>query len=168
MITEAAIKAALLAAPRIKKTVELKDGGERGAGRLVLAVRPFDSRVVAEWYAYSYRGGRRTSVKLGTYPTLGLAAGRKLFREKFAPTISAGDSLLGMRAKAAAVQTDATLGALFEDYLKHLEGRRSQREIKYLLDAALRYLGKDKLASAVRTTEISEYLRSIHVRGAVV
>ena len=171
MITESAIKSAISTAQKTKKSIELKDGGERGAGRLTLSARPFRSddgevsRVMAEWYAYSYRGGRRSSAKLGNYPTLSLAAARKLFREKFAPTISAGESLAGARAKAS--QKEATLGALFDHYLAHLAGRRSHRAIKCTLDAALKYLGKDRLAASVTTGEFSEYFGTVHARGSI-
>ncbi|MDO8838424.1 MAG: hypothetical protein Q7V31_05805 [Parvibaculum sp.] len=51
MITESQIKAAMRSGSVTGKTVELKDGGERSAGRLALHVRALKGKVVAEWYA---------------------------------------------------------------------------------------------------------------------
>lgn len=165
MITETAIKSAIAAAPKKQKAVELKDKGERGAGRLVLVVRPFDGRVSAEWYAYSYRGGRRASAKIGNYPTLPLASARKEFREKFAPTISSGKNLVGIRARSAEPK-DASFAALVADYLDHLKDRASHRAASYALNAAVKHFGKGRAASAISTGEFVEYLGTIHGRGS--
>jgi integrase len=168
MITEAGIKSALAKAPKVNKTVELKDGGERGAGRLVLVVRPFDTRVTSEWYAYSYRGGRRATAKIGAYPAMGLAAARKEFRERYAPSISAGRAPVGAKARSAASTRDATLLSLFEDYLTYLGERSSASVARRLLENAAKAIGKNKIASTVTSAEISQHLGTIHGRGSIV
>lgn len=173
MITEAAIKSAMATVPKINKTIELKDNGERGAGRLVLVIRPFEKafstevRVTAEWYAYSYRGGRRATAKIGSYPALTLALARKEFREKFAPDISAGKALVGIRSRAAKVQREATLRAMFDHYLNHLKGRPSHSNARTVLARAAKKFGPNRLASSLTTAEISEYLGAIHKTGAI-
>jgi hypothetical protein len=49
MMTEEQIKAALNSVPtRENKSIELKDGGARGAGRLTLIIRAHVNRVTAE------------------------------------------------------------------------------------------------------------------------
>src|SRR3984893_10538426 len=91
MLTETQIKATIRNAPTSgKKSIALKDGGERGAGRLALLIRPFAGRVTAEWYAIWYRDGKRVSVKISSYPILSLADARRKFREEYAPAISTG------------------------------------------------------------------------------
>ena len=39
--------------------------GDRGSGRLGLRVRPLATKTVAEFYAISFRGGKRCMAKLG-------------------------------------------------------------------------------------------------------
>jgi hypothetical protein len=52
MITDRQVQKAIPEAPASgKKSIELKDPGERGAGRLALIVRALANGVVAEWYA---------------------------------------------------------------------------------------------------------------------
>lgn len=51
MITESQIKATVRSVSGTGTAVELKDGGERGAGRLALQVRALKGKVIAEWYA---------------------------------------------------------------------------------------------------------------------
>ena len=91
MITESQIKAAIRSAlTRPKQRIELKDDGERGAGRLAIMVRAHKGRVSAEWYAVYYRGERRRMAKLGAYPAMSLADARKKFRVGSAPVEIAG------------------------------------------------------------------------------
>ena len=57
-----------------KDAIELKDGGERGSGRLAIIVKPRrPGRMTAEWYAVLYRRGKRTKAKLGSYPAMTVA-----------------------------------------------------------------------------------------------
>jgi hypothetical protein len=85
MITESKIKAAVRAVENGRPRVELRDGGGRGAGRLVLIVRAKAATVTTEFYAQWYRDERRVMSKLGSYPIISLADARKRFREEFAP-----------------------------------------------------------------------------------
>jgi hypothetical protein len=80
MITESKIKAALRAATTADKPrLELRDGGMRGAGRLVLIIRGNGDAEAptSEFYACWYRDGHRRMLKLGSYPTISLAEARK-------------------------------------------------------------------------------------------
>jgi hypothetical protein len=100
LITESQIKSALRAAPTCgKKSIELKDDGSRGEGRLALVVRATETRIVAEWYAVYYRAGKRVRTKIGSYPTFGIAESRKMFREAYVPKISAGQNPAGLRTR---------------------------------------------------------------------
>ena len=82
MITDQGIKAALRNAPTSgKTTVELKDDGLRGAGRLALIIRVLSSRLTTEGYAVWYAGGRRQMTKIGTYPAMSLVDARKDFKD---------------------------------------------------------------------------------------
>ena len=87
MITESQIKAAMRAAAVGKRRAMLVDDGPRGAGRLALIIRATDADAMSEFYAVWYRDGKRLMSKLGSYPTISLAAARRRFREEFAPTI---------------------------------------------------------------------------------
>jgi hypothetical protein len=92
MITESKIKVALRAATTADKPrLELRDGGMRGAGRLVLIIRGNGDAEAptSEFYACWYRDGHRRMSKLGSYPTTSFADARKRFREEFTPAISA-------------------------------------------------------------------------------
>jgi hypothetical protein len=92
MITESQIKAAIRRVTAGELRIELRDGGPRGAGRLVLVVRKIGNAATptSEFHAAWHRGGKRFVSKLASYPVLSLAEARKRFREEFAPTISAG------------------------------------------------------------------------------
>jgi integrase len=170
LITEAAIRKAIASAPAMAKSAELRDGGERGSGRLLLVIRPYPDRVTAEWYAVTFRGRRRRSAKIGSYPTVTLAAARKTFREVHAPVISAGGVPTGARTRAAPVPAMATIGALFDDYVQHLtgQGKVSAKTAKFHLDGAAAAIGRNKLASAVTAGDIAAHLGVIHARGSIV
>src|SRR5271154_6911324 len=100
MITDKQIQKALRDATANKKSIELKDPGERGAGRLAIVIRPMATRVAAEWYAVFYRDGMRTAAKLGSYPTVAVAEARREFLTEYAPAISAGKAPAIWRRKA--------------------------------------------------------------------
>jgi hypothetical protein len=88
LITEAQIKAAVrVATTADKPRLELRDGGMRGAGRLVVIIRGNGDAAAptSEFYACWYRDGHRRMSKLGTYPLISLADAGKRFREEFAP-----------------------------------------------------------------------------------
>ena len=81
MITEKQVQKAIRDAASSGESVELKDAGARGAGRLALRVVP---GVAAEWYAVYYTAGRRKMAKLGGYPLLSVAEARKAFSRDWA------------------------------------------------------------------------------------
>jgi integrase len=172
MLTDSAIRSAIKSVPLSgKKSIELKDDGERGAGRLMLLVRPLPKGVTAEWYAVAWRDGRRKITKLGTYPALALGDARKRFREDFAPAISAGEALpSGPRSRSAAVARAATVEALFEAYVASLKraGKKSWRMIECALDRAAQSIGRTKMAATVEPQHITPLLAEIHARGAIV
>jgi hypothetical protein len=91
MITESQIRSAIRRVGAGEhKSLDLRDGGPRGSGRLALIVRAAGERVISEWYAVYFRDGKRKMAKLGSYPTMPLANARKKFREEYAPAISVG------------------------------------------------------------------------------
>jgi hypothetical protein len=59
-----------------KKSITLSDDGDRGAGRLLLIVRPMTRGVVSQWYAASFKAGpgrwsRSGHIPLWAWPMLG-------------------------------------------------------------------------------------------------
>jgi integrase len=182
MLTDSSIRSAIKSALTSgKKSIELKDDGERGAGRLALIIRPPKKKdgvqaqkqkdVISEWYAVAWRDGRRKMTKLGTYPAMPLADARKLFREDFAPAISAGEALpSGSRSRAIAIARAATVEALFEAYVANLQraGRVSWRIIECALDRAAESIGRTKMAATIEPQHITPLLAEIHSRGAIV
>src|SRR5882672_268731 len=117
MITDKQIQKAIREAPAGGKERELRDDGERGAGRLVLVIKPRTGRVTAEFYAVYYRGGRRAKAKLGSYPAMTVAEARRQFLTEYAPAISAGQDPTAARRREAAA---GTVGELFEAYIDRL------------------------------------------------
>jgi integrase len=176
MITENQIKAAIRNAPASgKRSTQLTDDGERGAGRLALLIRPVKNRIVAEWYAVYHRDGKRVTTKISTYPTLSLAEARKEFRERFAPVISTGGKPDGAHArKPADTRGSVTVRELFEAYIADLEraGKRSVKLAQRILltgsSAAANAIGGDRPASEIEPNDIVPHLAKIHDRGAIV
>jgi integrase len=176
MLSEAQIKSAIRSAPRSGKTkIELKDDGERGAGRLALLIRPTSSRSTAEWYAVYYRGGRRVMLKIGLYPLLSLADARKRFREEYAPIISSGTdptSRYVRRHHRGAIE-GATVTELFRAYVDSLKnaGKRSWNIAERILLSsglgAAETLGAERLASSITPADLVGHLATIHDRGSV-
>jgi integrase len=158
-----------------KSSIELKDRGGRGEGRLALVVRPFASQVVAEWYAVYYRGGKRLMTKIGTYPLLGLADARRSFREVYAPLIASGQVVAGPRAKTT--HNSATVLDLFQAYVEHLERTarpRSAKQARTVLlggkkgGGAAKAIGEWVSAADVKPQHIIPHLAGVHKRGSVV
>jgi integrase len=178
MITESQIKAALRnARTGGKKSTQLTDDGERGAGRLALLVRPFRDRATAEWYAIYYRAGKRVTTKISTYPTLSLGEARKEFREKFAPTISTGGQPVGSHARnrASATEGRVTVRELFEAYVNDMKrsGKRSWTQAARILltsmaGSAVDSMGGDRPAAGIEPDDVVPFLARIHERGSVV
>jgi integrase len=187
MITEAAIKSALKTAPNSgKSSIELKDDGMRGEGRLALLIRVSDTRVSAEWYAVWFRNGKRKVAKIGGYPLMPLADARKVFREDYAPLISRGENPEGVRArkKRDAPASDPTVLDLFTAYIEHLKknGQRWVDPKKYLIGSpraptgrwkgrkttsAATAIGPTKPAKEITHRDVKPHLAEIHKRGAV-
>lgn len=175
MITEAGIRSATRRATESGKTVELKDDGSRGEGRLALIVRMVGDRSTAEFYATWWRDQRKKSAKLGTYPTMSLADARKTFRGDYLPKISAGEDPQGPRARRE--RLGITLKDLFEAYVDDMKGKgkASWKGVdRILLGAggkreagAAKAIGATKRACDVTPEEIRDYLAEIHGRGSL-
>jgi hypothetical protein len=169
MITDASIKSAIARATAGAK-VELRDAGDRGAGRLVLLIRMGEAKAITEWYAVWYRAGKRSMAKIGSYPAMPLADARKRFREDYAPIISAGDIPVANRARAKARGT--TLKDMFEAYRDHLKAKGSASWVtveRLLLTgkyAAVNDIGPTMPAARVRPDDITPYLAKTHGRGS--
>ncbi|HEY1035522.1 MAG TPA: site-specific integrase [Pseudoxanthomonas sp.] len=153
VLADTAIRAAI----RAGNLRTLSDGGSRGQGRLVLVVRPMGAHVAAEWYAQSWRRGRRAMAKIGNYPDLSLADARLKFAREYA-----GQNVARPKRK------DGTLGDLFDGYVASLRARGavSADDVKAKLDDAAEILGADTPASAITAADVVEYLRPIYERGA--
>jgi integrase len=151
IITDPEIRAALRKIKTGSKTaITLTDAGPRGAGRLVLVVKPER----AEWYARWFDDGKKRMEKLGSYPDLGLADARDKFR---APRV--GDS---------GGSTGTTVSDLFAGYLSRLaaEGRPSVIQARRVLDHAAAVIGRDKPASEVTPADVVAVIKPIFARGA--
>lgn len=162
MITESAIRSAAKKA----EATELRDGGARGEGRLVLVVRPAASRVTTDWYAVWYRNERRRMTKIGAWPTMPLAEARDLFRTDYAPKIAKGENPEGPRARVD--RRGVTVDDLFDFYLEHLEAKGSAAlpKVRAMFKAAAKAIGPTMRAADVQPGDITPHLASIYRRGA--
>jgi integrase len=172
MITDSQIKSAIKETQKGRLRVELRDDGERGAGRLALIVRRLERHTACEWYALYHRGENRRLTKIGTYPSLSLADARKLFREEYAPAILAGALPKNRFARAQHKRNpDISVRSLFVAYVEHLKrsGKGSWYQAARILlkreDNALEALGGDRPARFVEPKEIVAYLAAIHAKG---
>lgn len=170
MITESQIKAALRRVTSGERTrIELRDSGERSAGRLVLIIRNLGKRTVAEHYAVWHRDRKRLMSKLGGYPLMPLAEARKRFREEFAPgSIGAEPPSAAARRRHRA--SAGTVGELFCAYVAHLKaaGKRSADSVERILNGAAGAIGADRPAPEVEPADLVPYLAEIHGRGSAV
>jgi integrase len=172
MITEKQIQKAVrqASAGGGKDSIVLRDDGERGSGRLVIVLTPrLGGRVSAEWYAFFHRQGKRVKAKLGSYPALPLAEGRRKFLNEYAPAISSGQDPTAARRREASA---GTVGELFEAYLDHLQknGKRCVGNVRGLLlsptSGAAKAIGADRQAAEITPVDIVPHLASIYSRGA--
>lgn len=173
MLTEAAIKSAIKRAPEGgKKQIILKDAGQRGSGRLALVVRPMPARVLSEWYAIFFRDGKRGMTKIGAYPAMSLADARAKFRNEYEPTIRAGGApKSAISRQSRSNDRGATVAELFQGYADHLKavGKESWKSVQRMLidrpDSAANEIGRNRLASSVKASDVSPLLAEIYARG---
>jgi hypothetical protein len=184
MITDKHIQKVIREAPASgKNSIELKDPGERGAGRLALVVRPMANRVSSDWYVYFYREGKRTKAKLGSYPNMSVAEARRRFLIEYSPAISAGDDPTAHKDREPSA---GTVGELFSAYLDNLrrDGKRTAGNAHdYLfgidhrkaaergdqssrIGGAAKAIGVDRPAASVTPGDIVPHLASIFARGS--
>jgi len=170
VITDKKIQKMIREAPMSgKRSIELKDPGERGSGRLAIVIRPMAGRVAAEWYAVYYRGGKRVVSKLGSYPTMPVAEARSTFQRDYAPSISSGIGLANRQRVAAG----GSVTDLFAAYVEHLKqsGKRVAPDVeRYLLTSksgsAADAIGADRQAASITPDDIVPHLAKIHARGS--
>jgi hypothetical protein len=185
MITESQIKAAIRTAPSIVHgRLELRDSGDRGDGRLALLVRVMRERVIAEWYAIYYLDRKRSMAKIGSYPGMSLLDARRVFREKYAPTIRGGVAPERKRDERRKVQEAAnTVRDLFIAYVDDMRraGKRSASIAERILlgtrlgkaiktglpGGAAAAIGPNKPAADVAAKDIVPLLAGIHGRGSI-
>lgn len=141
-------------------------------------MRALKGKVAAEWYTVYYRDRKRRSTKIGSFPTLGLAAARKAFREEFAPAISAGASPTGKHVRKSHRNASAghgTVRELFDGYIDDLKSRSARSADaaeKILLTSkrtppVIKSIGGDREAATIGPEDIVGHLASIHSRGKV-
>ena len=146
LLKDAEIVAAVRDVARGKKaSATLSDPAPRGAGRLVLVVKPGQ----AEWYAQRFVEGKRRLQKLGGYPAVTLAEAR----EKFA----------GHRPATGR----STVGDLFDSYLATLAGRPSHKQAKSVLATAGKILGRGRMARDVTSADIVAVVKPSHRAGKI-
>jgi integrase len=173
MITDKQVQKAIREAPASgRASIELKDSGERGAGRLAVIVRPLAGRVAAEWYAVYYRAGKRVMAKLGSYPTMPLIEARAKFLVEYAPVIASGAEPASAATRRRT--SGGTVAELFAAYVAHLEsgGKRVAPDVDRLLlspkSGAARSIGADRPAASIQPEDIVAHLAAIHSRGSIV
>lgn len=154
LLTNPSIEKALREIKRGRKTaITLTDAAPRGAGRLLLIVKPER----AEWYARRIADGKKRLDKLGTYPVVSLADARERF--KAAPVAA-------MRLEAPA--STATIGEMFDAYLARLraDGKPSLWQAEKVLGMAGEAIGRSRPAGSVTPGDIVQVLKPIYDRGA--
>ncbi len=123
-------------------------------------------RVLSEFYAQTWRDGRRQLRKLGAWPALSLADARERFKIEAAPLIAERRPL----ARAAGPRL-GTLRELLASYVAHLEGegRRSAYQYRRLLldasESAAAFLGGDRLARDVSAEDCRRWLAHLAARS---
>jgi integrase len=144
MLHDTKIRAAIKA----KRRCKLSDPAPRGAGRLLLEIRP---GVAPIWYAARFVGGKQRLEKLGTYPELPLADARA----KFA----------GQNGTSA---SEAVFNDLADAYLLHIEKTRpdAHDQIAHVLNAAARSVGRRAITS-ITADDIVLLIRPVYERGSI-
>jgi integrase len=155
MLTEAEIRKAI----RKGGQKTLADGRGKGAGRLLLRIRPSST---PEWYAQQWTGDKRRLQKIGSYPSMTLADARETFATRFLSSIRSGEDIRRKPTRAA-----GTVKELFLDYISHLEAKnaRSAENVGHTLARLAEAIGPNKEARAVTTRDVVEALRPVYERG---
>jgi len=161
-LTNGEIQKALKRVEETGKQETLLDGEGRGTGRLALVLKAMPTRVTADWLAQQWRNNKRIKKKLGSYPSMTLAAARQVFQRDFAETIQRGRSI-----KIAGDTRAGTVADLFEAYVKYLkeEGKPSWKETEKGLNKITDTLGRNRSAREIEPYEIVEVIRPIYERG---
>jgi hypothetical protein len=111
------------APPSGNRSFELRDHGERGAGRLTLVIRRIAGRVSAEWYALFYRRWKCLKAELGSYPTMTVAGsghrGRPSRSRRTGPLPASAVPVATATVPAAVSETDRAV-----DWNARDDGRR--------------------------------------------
>lgn len=159
VITDASIRGAIRDVTKgLKGSITLSDPSPRGAGNLIIIVKPGR----AEWYARRFVDGKPLKAKLGAYPAMSLADARDAFAgAKASPAERAAE-----KAKQAAGA--ATLGALFDGYIesRRAADKPSVIQIERILSDAGEKIGRDRLAKDITPADIVAVIRPIYERDA--
>lgn len=166
MLTDTAIRAAM----RAGKQTTLRDAGRRGEGRLILVIRPMPSGALAEWYSQQFVDGRRALAKLGTYPSMPLAAARARFAE-LASSIRGGEHVSVTIDRQRRERAElGTLGDLVAGYVEHLGTRTSVRFARYILldgtDAVVKVINPRTPARDVTSEQVRDWVAPFFRRGS--
>jgi len=161
-LTDGAIRKAIERAGKLAKHIALTDGEGRSTGRLALVIKPMPTRITADWMAQQWRDGRRTRSKIGSYPAMGLAEAREVFKRDFADVISKGASI-----KSAGDGRLGTVADLFAGYVKHLktENKPSSTDVEACLEKVGNILGQNRVARDITADDVVGVLRPIFQRG---
>ena len=161
-LTDGAIRKAIERAGKLAKHITLTDGEGRSTGRLALVIKPMPTRITADWMAQQWRDGRRTRSKIGSYPAMGLAEAREVFKRDFADVISKGASI-----KSAGDGRLGTVADLFAGYVKHLktENKPSSTDVEACLEKVGNILGQNRVARDITADDVVGVLRPIFQRG---
>lgn len=162
-LTDGEIRRAISRVERSRKQEDLSDGEGRGVGRLVLVLKPMPTRVTADWVAQQHANRKRTRRKLGSYPSMSLAAAREIFERDFTPVIQKKASI-----RIAGDARSGTVADLFQAYVANLRdnGKTSWRDAEKSLQNVADVIGRDRPAREVEAGEIVEAIRPIYRRGS--
>lgn len=162
VLSDGVIRAAIKRVQYTGREEILRDGEGRGTGRLLLMLRPRPKRLTTYWMAAQYRQGRASRIKIGDYPSMGLAEAREVFERDYANLIQKGRHI-----RVARDTRTGTVGDLFDGYAEYLRisGKSSWKEAKKGLDKIADTLGRHRPAREIEPDEITDILRPIYLRG---
>ncbi len=164
-LTDGSIRRMIKLVEGCGKQKTLADGEGRGTGRLILVLKPMPTRISAEWMAQQWRDGKRIKAKLGDYPSMSLADAREVFKRDYADLIPKGRSI-----KIASDTRLGTVADLFEAYVAALKAadKPSWKETEKGLNKIADTLGRNRQAREIEPDEVTQVLRPIFERGALV